>query len=195
MEVGKYNYRIEKSMYHSQAGVVNLTSDKKETINLSLKPNFGYAKITSSPENGASIELDGQPVNGKTPYITSKLISGKHRVTVKKPMFSAKTIEFNVADGQTINVNVSLGANFGTVNISTTPLADIYIDDERVGKGKYIGRVMPGMHTFEAKKEKYTSYKTQVEVYAGQEKALVYIQNQKLVKLISPVNLLELKLA
>jgi uncharacterized protein (TIGR02145 family) len=159
-------------MYHSNAGVVTLTEEKTETLNLTLKPNFGYAQITSIPESGAIIELDGKAISDLTPYKTNKLLSGSHRLTVKKPMFAPKTLDFVVNDGQTTTVNVTLEPNFGTVNISTNPTADIYIDDEKKGNGTYSGRLMPGLHSFEAKKEKHTSYKTQVEINAGEQKDL-----------------------
>ncbi|HSH50950.1 MAG TPA: PEGA domain-containing protein, partial [Bacteroidales bacterium] len=62
MEIGSYNYRIEKSMYHSEAGKFELNETNKTELKVDLKPNFGYAKINTSPEQGASVEIDGKAI-------------------------------------------------------------------------------------------------------------------------------------
>lgn len=168
MEVNTYSYRVEKSMYHTEAGQFELTETGRKTINAKLKPNFGYVKINSIPEQGASVEIDGISVNNTTPYKSQKLISGIHRLNLKKVMYKPKTLEFTIADGQTTKLNVDLEPNFATINISTTPEADIYIDDVRKAYGTYTGRLMSGVHTLEARKNKHYVDKKQQEFTAGE---------------------------
>ena len=172
MQISKYNYRIENYMYHNSVGAITLTEDKKEALNIEMKPNFGYAKITTTPENGAKIEIDQKPINGTTPFTTNKLLSGKHTVRVKKAMYNTKTVDFEITDGQTTNLSIPLDANFATITIQTTPSAAIYIDDEQKGTGTYTGRVMPGLHNIQAKKDKYSPDKKQMEFIAGETKTI-----------------------
>ncbi|MFC2086159.1 FISUMP domain-containing protein [Bacteroidota bacterium] len=173
LETGRYNYRIEKSMYHSSAGIITLSEEKTEALELTLNPNFGYVKITSSPESGASIEIDGLPMNEVTPLTSNALLSGEHRLILKKIMFQPKTIDFEIIDGQTTELNVDLVSNFATVTVQTLPDVDIYIDDEKKGTGTYTGRLMPGLHTFEAKNDKYRPDKKQQEFVAGEEQSII----------------------
>ena len=169
MKIGSYNYRIEKSMYHSEVGKFNLTKEARTDLSANLQPNFGYVKINTTPEQGASVEIDGKASNRTTPFTSQQLLSGEHSLKVKKVMFKPKILDFTVVDGKTIPLSVNLEPNFAEVKISTEPTADIYIDDVKKGNGNYRGRLNPGLHAFEARKEKYTSDKIQEEFIAGQK--------------------------
>ena len=179
MKVGKYNYRLEKAMYHNSAGVLSLTDTKKEEVNLVLKPNFGFVSIVSIPESGASLEIDGRPVSEKTPFQSESLLSGKHRVVLKKIMFQPKTMDFEINDGETTHLNVELLPNFAELTIESSPSAEIYIDDEKRGTSIYSGRLLPGLHSLEARKDKHTSSKKQLEFVAGQKQTVSLIPMPK----------------
>ncbi|MEA3317313.1 MAG: PEGA domain-containing protein, partial [Bacteroidota bacterium] len=166
-EIGSYNYRIEKSMYHVQAGKIELSEEKRKILNINLKANYGYVKINTLPEQGAFVEIDGISMNSKTPYTSKRLSSGKHKLSVKKVLYKPKTFDFIINDKQTTNLDVDLEANFSTINITTSPEADIYIDDKKKAYGSYSGRLMPGLHTFEASKNKHYNDKKQKKFIAG----------------------------
>ncbi|NOQ26670.1 MAG: PEGA domain-containing protein [Bacteroidales bacterium] len=170
-EIGKYTYRIEKGLYHPEAGVMELTAEIKKELNLTLKANFGYVKINTSPEQDALVEIDGFPKDQETPFTSDKLLPGKHLATLKKLMFEPRTIEFEIYEGETTELNLDLEPTFATINITTDPKTDIYIDDVRKGFGSYSERLMPGVHTFEAKKEKYISDKKQQQLFTGDNKS------------------------
>lgn len=77
LKPGKYNYRVEASLYYTEAGAIEITSEKKE-LKITLKPNYGFISISTKPEQGAKIEIDGQDISSLTPFTTSKLKSGEH---------------------------------------------------------------------------------------------------------------------
>jgi hypothetical protein len=173
MTAGSYNYRVEMPMYNATAGKVEITGENaREELNLTLSPNFGTADITTTPETGASIVIDGEPVNSKTPTTGIKLKPGTHRATLKLPMYQPITKEFSITAGQTTNLSVELTPSFATVTINTSPAADIYIDAEKVGTGTYTGRVMGGLHSFSASKENYNEAKQQLELETGKNKTI-----------------------
>jgi len=179
IQVGTYNYRLEKAMYHNSAGVLSLKESGKEEVNLVLKPSFGFVNIKSTPESGASLEIDGRPVSEKTPFKSESLLSGEHRVVLKKVMFQPKTVNFEIKDGETTHLDVELLPNFAEVTIESSPSADIYIDDEKKGTSAYSGRLLPGLHSFEARKAKHTSAKKQLEFVAGQKQTISLIPSPK----------------
>ena len=173
MTAGSYTYRVELNMYKPGAGKIEVLGDKpREEINLSLSPAFGYAKITTIPEDGAAVSIDGVNTGQKTPMTTQKLKSGTHRVTVKIPMYQAITKEFEVNEGQTTNLQLSLIPSFATVTEKTSPDADIYIDTEKVGHGTYTARIIEGLHSLEARKEKYYEQREQLELNVGEQKVV-----------------------
>lgn len=179
MEIGIYNYRIEKSMYYNEAGKFELIEEERTNLTSTLKPNFGYVKINTLPEQGASVEIDDKETNGITPFTSQKLTSGEHTLTLKKVMFNPKTIDFTITDGQTTNLNIDLEPNFAEVTVTTNPEADIYIDEIKKGYGTITERLNPGLHTFEAKKDKFYGDKTQEEFTIGQKKEVSLHLNAK----------------
>ena len=173
MTAGSYNYRVEMLMYNATAGKIEITgANPREELNLTLAPNFGTVDITTTPETGANIVIDGEPVEQKTPVTGIKLKPGTHRATLKLPMYQPLTKEFTITAGQTTNLSVELIPSFATVTINTSPAADIYIDAEKVGSGTYTGRVMGGLHSFSATKDKYNEAKQQLELETGQSKTI-----------------------
>lgn len=169
---GKYTYRLEKYLYHNEAGSFEITGEEdngKKILTVDLKPAFGYLKISTLPESGAKIIVDDIETTGVTPFTSEKLKSGKHTVTVKKEMYQPKSLEVTIVDGQTTTENITLSPNFAKVAIITQPDADIYLDGNKIGTGSYTARVLAGIHTFEAKKESHYSDKKEREVTADND--------------------------
>jgi len=155
---GKYTYRIEKVMYTNQGGVIEITGDEvngKKLLNVELNPVFGGIKVSTAPEEGATVLIDDLEMGQKTPFTFDKIKSGTHKITVKKELFQPKSMELTVEVGIVSEANLELSANYGTINIETKPKANILIDGQEVGNGKYIGRLMTGLHTFETQLEFY----------------------------------------
>ncbi len=169
---GKYTYRIEKPLYHADAGTFEITGEEsngKKLLTIDLKPAFGYLKLNSLPEDGAKVILDDMEMTSTTPFTSEKLKSGKHSVTVKMDMYQPKSIEVSISDGQTTIENITLSPNFAKVTIVTQPEADIYLDGIKIGSGSYSARVLAGIHTFEAKKESHYPDKKEREVTLGND--------------------------
>ncbi len=165
---GKYNYRMELPMYHNEAGIADFNAEEgKKTYTFEMKPAFGWADINTQPEQGANLLLNGEQANGKSPLKSEKLKSGKHKVTANIPMYKSITVEFDVKDNETTPVTINLEPNFAQVTISTEPIAKIYIDDVFKAESSFTGRLSPGLHTFEARLDKYISDKQQKETFAG----------------------------
>jgi len=169
---GKYTYRLEKYLYHNEAGSFEITGEEtngKKLLAIDLRPEFGYLRINTLPENGAKVIVDDIETTGVTPFTSEKLKSGKHTVTVKKEMYQPKSLEVTITDNQSTIENVTLSPNFANVTIVTQPEADIYIDGRKIGTGSYTARVLAGIHTFEAKKESHYPDKKDKDVLAGHD--------------------------
>ena len=153
-----HTYKIECNLYHTETGTV--TVNERTVINKTLRPAFGYINVSTSPEQGAKVFVDGNYL-GLSPIKTDKLKSGSHTVRVMKEMYKMKEQSFTVTDGQTTNANITMAANFVNVTINTDSKSDIYVDEEYKGKGKWTGRLSDGSHIFEARKTNHkTSTKT-----------------------------------
>ena len=147
-----HTYRIECDLYHTETGTVTITD--RVTVDKKLRPNFGYINVTTSPEQGAKVYVDGKYI-GESPIKTDKLASGTHTVRVMKEMFKMKEQTFTVTDGQTTNAALNMAANFVSLTINTDSDSDIYVDGDYKGKGRWTGKLSDGLHNVEARKQNH----------------------------------------
>ncbi len=164
-----HTYKIECNLYHEENGTV--TVNERMTIEKKLRPNFGYINVSTSPEQGAKVFVDGDYL-GVSPIMTDKLASGTHTVRVMKDMYKMKEQSFTVTDGQTTNANLTMAANFVTLTINTDADSDIYVDEDYKGRGRWTGRVSEGLHNLEARKQNHRSSKTSVDLVLGENKTI-----------------------
>jgi hypothetical protein len=171
MNTGTYSYRIEKPLYHPKAGRVALTIAERTTINETLDPNFGYLKITTQPESGAEVSINGNRQSQTTPFTTDRFVSGTYQLTLSKPLYHTETLEVKVKDGETTEVNVNLRANFGTVTINTKPETDaeVLVNDINTGKKTPcdLDRLPTGQHQITVRKEWYQPKTIAIDVTEG----------------------------
>ncbi len=167
--LGEHSYRIELPMYHNEAGkfVLDANSGRKN-ITAELKPKFGSIAVSSKPENGADVLLDGKPTGQKTPCTLNEVSSGTHRVTLKMNMYYDAWLDVEVSDSKTTPASLTMNPAFGTLVIKTNPVADIYINDIKTGNGEISERKTSGFYTVEARKEKHSPDSKTIEVTDGQ---------------------------
>ena len=170
----KHVWRIECELYHTESGEAVIPNKEGEniTVNKTLRPAFGYLNVTSTPEDGAVVFVDGKKV-GQTPYKSDKLASGEHKVRVMKEMFSTVEKTFTVNDGQTINAPMNMSANFVSVTITTDSESEIYVDNEKKGKGTWSGRLSDGEHALEARKASHKPAIKNVQLVLGKNETIV----------------------
>lgn len=166
-----HKWRIECDLYHPESGVAEILIGEPIVVEKTLRPAFGYISVTSQPENGAVVFVDGNKV-GVTPYKSERLRSGEHKVRVVKEMYNIMEQTAVVTDGKTTDVSIKMTANFVNVNVITDSESDIYIDNEKKGRGKWSGRLSDGNHIVEAKKEAHKTSTKNVTLTLGKDESI-----------------------
>ena len=83
LPVGHYTFRLNKELYLPDGGAVELTTDGgRKTISVTLKPNFGSLQLTSEPEGGARVMLNGIDMGKNTPCTLERVPAGEHTLTL-----------------------------------------------------------------------------------------------------------------
>lgn len=164
-----HTWKIECNMYHTESGTVTLND--KTIIYKNLRPNFGYINVTSSPENGAKVFVNGEYI-GETPCKTDRLKSGSHSVRVMKEMYNSNEKTIVVNDGQTTNANIEMSVNFAILTINTDEGSDIYVDEELKGKGSWTGRLSEGSHYLEARKPSHKTIAKNINLIIGKNETI-----------------------
>ena len=169
LPVGKYTWRLQKELYQNDAGVVELAvGGQKQKIDLKLKPNFGTLQLSTTPESGATVSLNGMETQKITPCIFDRLPSGEHTITVSRDMYETTVQRFSIAAGENKSLSVTMKPTFAGVTITSEPKADIYINGQFKINGSWQGRLSPGVYTFEGKLDKHQTALEKQSVEIGQ---------------------------
>ncbi|MEE1020397.1 MAG: PEGA domain-containing protein [Bacteroidales bacterium] len=165
----EHTYRVEAPLYHTESGSVKLNSEDKTTLQIDLKPAFGYLKVNTTPENGAKISINGEFQEGSTPLTSKKLKSGVYSVQALKPMYKSAPVEVHVQDGKTTEININLIPTFAQAEITCQDQdAEIYIDGEKKANGSFKGQLDEGTHQLEVRKQSHRTLKKTINVLSGQ---------------------------
>lgn len=169
LKPGSYTYRVEAPMYHTTVGKIQIT-DKKEELNITLKPNFGYIKISSTPESDAQVLIDDKPLSQHTPVRSNTLKSGEYTVKVIKELYQPFAQKVMVEDEKTTEINAILQPNYGELNIYAPEASTIYLNNIEKGKGSWTGRLSAGIYSLEARLASHQTAKEDVEIKVGDNK-------------------------
>lgn len=153
------------------------------TLPFDLKPKCGYEMtlvnkaeatsngwasltITTTPENGAEITLNGRTLNQTTPYTNNMIPAGKYEITVSKFGFEDASQTISIIEGQSVNLDISMPYRYGTISIkSDPPGAIVFIDDIEYGITPIIlNNIKFGSHVLKLKKEFSRTYKQQITI-------------------------------
>ena len=169
LKYGKHTYRITAPLYETEVGQFDISSHGRTDLKISLRPAYGQLQLTSTPP-GAEVYIDDdyKPA-GTTPFTTERLPKGKHtlqfRLVSYKPL--KQTVDV-VGDASVQAISATLEPNFAEVSVLAPGNADIYINQERKGSGRWSGRLNTGLYTVEARKESHYSTRKTVDIKAGE---------------------------
>ena len=168
LSVGKHKYEASCTpLYHPMSGEFVISPDSTTALNLKLKPSFGYLNVTSTPESGAAVFINSAR-KGETPYTSDKLVSGTYTVLVGKEMYNNATREVVVKDGETTTVNMVMTPNFAEPVITCSDAeAEIWINGEKKGTGRWSGRISAGVYKFKTTKKAHRDAEKTVTLKAG----------------------------
>ena len=154
------DYGIKKIVSGTTYELKVKTNKKKAKVDNSKK---GMAVFNIKPSN-AMLLIDGQIADGSGGAYTLSLPYGTHYYTVKLKDFSINNQSLQI-DKKVKNVNVDLTEFFAKVDVfCKTEDADILINNEQKGIGKWGGMMIPGKYTIEVQKDGCHSQSRQIEL-------------------------------
>lgn len=141
LKYGEHTYRIQHPLYETTAGNFQMGNEKK-TIEVQLKPAFGFLSIHSVP-TGAAVSLNGRQV-GKTPFKSDQLREGSYALSLEMPMYAGATKKVEVVRNLTQTETLTLSPEFGFLEIQSTPEqgAEVYINSQKMGVTPYKSQPM-----------------------------------------------------
>ena len=132
------------------------------TYQLKVKANKKKAKVDNSKKgmavfnikpSNAMLLIDGQIADGSGGAYTLSLPFGTHYYTVKIKDFSINNQILHI-DKEAKNINVDLTEYFAKLDVTCqTTDAEILVNSEQMGAGRWGSMVVPGSYTIEAQKD------------------------------------------
>ena len=169
LKYGKHTYRITAPLYETEVGQFDISSHGRTDLKIALRPAYGQLQLTSTPP-GAEVYIDDdyKPA-GMTPFTTERLPKGKHTLQFRRASYKPlkQTVDV-VGDASVQAILATLEPNFAEVSVLAPGNADIYINQERKGSGRWSGRLNTGLYTVEARKESHYSTRKTVDIKAGE---------------------------
>jgi len=169
---GRQDVELRLAGYETYRTSVNVNPGQTVNINATLertRPSTGTLVVNSSPQ-GAQVYVDGRFV-GNTP-LSIGINPGRADIEVRLDGYDTFRTSVVIAPGQTTTINAGLNPSrrTGVLSVSSSPSgADVYIDNQRVGRTPYSVQINEGTYDVRISLSGYTDYRTTVRVERGQE--------------------------
>ena len=113
------------------------------------KMGFGSLSITTKPQNGATVKLNGIEMTQKTPFVNDMISAGEYDLEISKHGFKKVTCHIVIKEGLKENVVVDMPFACGELKVISEPGgAYVYIDNVKEGKTPvFVNNLHVGIHT------------------------------------------------
>ncbi len=154
---------------------VGLAPDQSITLELEKLP--GLVTLTTIPEAGAQIRLDGEPF-GVTPLRDAEIRPGSHRLEFVAERFLAEVREIDVAGGgERQSLDVALTPNWAAISLSSQPAgAEVLVDGTVMGVTPAKLELTAGQHDVEIRLRGYNAWREQISVVADRSEVLLPVR-------------------
>ena len=143
---GRHTVEVSKEGFVPTTEEFHLAEGQLKTLGITLSPRVatkredgvGHLYVTSSPEKGAKIILDGADTGQKTNVTLRGVAAGEHSVLLRHSFYKDYVAKVTVPRDDIAELAATLEENYGGIAIDSQPSgADLYIDGVRVGKTPY----------------------------------------------------------
>ena len=169
VQPGKYHLEVTKDGYHPLVKEIKVTKSQSQIQSYTLKKKPGFLFISSNPENGVEILIDGKRL-GTTPMEEFELNAGSYSLQA----FANRYQEFStqiVIEGkdQKQELNIELLPNWSEVSINSKPEgAEIWLDGNKKGVTPFAIELLAGRYSLELLHDDYIPYATEFSVIANE---------------------------
>ena len=156
LSFGTYDYRVKAPNHDQEVGKITISDPhNKHIVNVRLKSNL--INVTIKADNDAEIWVNGEKKG--TGIWTGGMGAGFYEMEARKAGYRSTISTHEIANSNephTIELQ-SPTPMYGDVEIESKPaMADIYIDDQKVGKTpQLLDNILAGNHTVLIRKEGY----------------------------------------
>lgn len=173
MHSGNYRISIQYPRYYPLERELKIGREQNQQYSFQLQPLPGHLQINTVPADDVQVWIDNE-FKGKSPLLVRNLGQGTHTLELVADRYLpySETINIEGLDRQQ-QLDVKLKPAWGDVSFSTQPPgADVYVDDEEIGRTPVTAEVLQGDHNIRIKLAGYKAWMDTISVTANEAMAL-----------------------
>lgn len=118
---------------------------------------WGSLSLSTKPENGATISINGKKLKVKTPYKNEMMAAGVYEITVSMDKYQTVTQIVEIKNGGNKTVEIVMPFAYGILNVVSEPAgANVFVDDVNCGTTPVVLKdIVTGQHEVMIKKNDY----------------------------------------
>lgn len=180
LTVGTHNYSVSADYYVSQSTTLVLDGQSEyKDVNVKLSQAFGKLSVTTDPVDAEVVLMDkGERVIGKTPLNGYPLISGLHKIEIRKPGFKTITKELDIKDDSPISINQKMSTLIDATIKSEPTLALLTYNGKELGHTPRKIQDEAGVYDVELKAKHYYDYKGQINLDGTKSEILIKMKRR-----------------
>ncbi len=181
LATGKWTFRVSKEGYVTREIEVLVENGRSRTIELKLRPNFGYVKFLFEPDD-AEVIIDGvrqQFVSGQT----VKIDTGQVNILLRHPY--CQTLVFDTLITPEENPERAMPLEFrlqkdtGILSLTSVPAnARVYFNGDYAGVTPLSRKLLAGKYELQLRMDGFQEYSQPLEVLAGSDEKVTVNLNQ-----------------
>jgi formylglycine-generating enzyme required for sulfatase activity len=122
----------------------------------------GLLTVTTTPEEGAAVSLNGQLMEQLTPYYNDMIPAGKYEITVSKAGYKPTTRNVEIEPDKNTELTIDMEYLYGKMTVVSEPdSANVLIDGKKCGMTPAtLDSIVVGFHELTIDKPAYAQVKT-----------------------------------
>lgn len=134
---GKYPIRIENDWYVTYDDFIDIKAPQTPK-EFTLREDFGSLTVTSAPQSGLDIYVNGQLFKYKTPHTFNRLKPGIYRIKARSQYYKTAEQSIEIKRGADQKIDLVSSGNFAILSIKTDPGVLIYLNNKKITNFKDI---------------------------------------------------------
>ena len=174
---GDYPITIQAQGYYPVEQQLSVGNEQSQQVSFALQRLPGHLRVNSGSLAGAQVFVD-DALKGETPVLISALPHGEYRVRVSAERYFTFTDTVNIEGlGQEQTLSVEMRPAWADVEFASGPTgAEVFVDDESVGKTPLTTQILEGRHAVRVKLRGHKVWHDDITVTASEPMRLTDIE-------------------
>ena len=155
LPLGMHDLMVSSRMYKTYTGTFRVVRTRAYTDTIHMEGNYGVVSFQVTPSH-YTVYIDNVP---QQVVQNLRLEPGKYQIAIKRDRYETYETSVTIAAGDQRLINASLNPAFAVFSITAADTeTEIWVDDQRKGKGSAMIELDYGKHHIECRREGHETW-------------------------------------